>query len=106
MPGRVDQAIEYPLPDDIGRSKLVRLYAEGVKLAEPVISEIVKRTEGVSPAFIKELMRRSVQFQIERNGSGELSSEDVTSALDEMLVSGGGLNLKLLGAAEVGHKES
>ena len=100
-PGRVDQAIEYPLPDDIGRGKLVRLYAQGVTLADSVVAEIVRRTEGVSPAFIKELMRRSVQFHLERSGDGELSSEDVTSALDEMLVAGGSLSLKLLGATEV-----
>ncbi len=46
-------------------------------------------------------MRRSEQFHIERDGSGELSMEDVTSALDEMLVAGGSLNLKLLGATEL-----
>lgn len=100
-PGRVDQAIEYPLPDDIGRGKIVRLYAQGVTLADSVIDEIVRRTEGVSPAFIKELMRRSVQFHLERSGDGELSSHDVTCALDEMLVAGGPLSLKLLGASGV-----
>ena len=103
-PGRVDQAIEYPLPDDIGRGKIVRLYAQGVTLADSVVAEIVRRTEGVSPAFIKELMRRSVQFHLERSGDGELSSQDVTSALDEMLVAGGSLSLKLLGAAKVDDK--
>ncbi len=95
-PGRIDQAIQYPLPDDAGRHKLVCLYSEGVRVANEVVAEIVRRTEGVSPAFIKELMRRSVQFHIERNGIGEISKDDVTSALDEMLA--GGLNSKLLGA--------
>ena len=46
-------------------------------------------------------MRRSVQFHIERNGTGEITSEDVAKALDEMLISGGSLNLKLLGASKV-----
>ncbi len=100
-PGRVDQAIEYPLPDATGRSKLVRLYSTGIKLADTVTEEIVRRTEGVSPAFIKELMRRSVQFHVERNGNGEVSQFDVTCALDEMLINGGVLNLKLLGATAV-----
>gem|GEM_PF-1988833 len=58
-------------------------------------------TEGVSPAFIKELMRRSVQFHIERNGDGRLNDADVGGALDEMLVNGGVLTLKLLGASAV-----
>ncbi len=103
-PGRVDQAIEYPLPDENGRNKLTRLYSEGIHISDATIGEIVRRTEGVSPAFIKELMRRSVQFHIERNGNGELTKDDVTFALDEMLVAGGSLNLKLLGAAEVKEK--
>jgi ATP-dependent 26S proteasome regulatory subunit len=55
-PGRVDQAIEFPLPDDPGRSKLVRLYAQGISLSDEVVDEIVRRTDGVSAAFIKELM--------------------------------------------------
>ena len=96
-PGRVDQAIEYPLPDDIGRHKLVCLYSTGVRIRDDVVADIVRRTQGVSPAFIKELMRRSVQFHIERNGTGDISQGDIGNALDEML--SGKLNLKLLGAA-------
>jgi hypothetical protein len=56
----------------------------------------------VSAAFIKELMRRSVQFQLERNGSGQVELADVESALAEMLFSGGSLNVKLLGAESSG----
>ncbi|MCB9924938.1 MAG: 26S protease regulatory subunit [Planctomycetaceae bacterium] len=99
-PGRVDQAIEFPLPDEEGRGKLVRLYSQGVSLSSEAIAEIVRRTDGVSAAFIKELMRRTVQFHIERNGNGEVSHEDIDCALDEMLFRGGSLNLKLLGATE------
>jgi hypothetical protein len=98
-PGRVDQAIEFPLPDEEGRDKLVRLYARGAELGEDVIRAVVERTDRVSPAFIKELMRRSVQFHFERDGSRRLEWEDVERALDEMLFHGGSLNLKLLGAA-------
>jgi cell division protease FtsH len=97
-PGRVDQAIEFPLPDEEGRAMLVRLYGQCVALSDDLVDEIVKRTERVSAAFIKELMRRSVQFQAERDGMGPLLSTDVRNALEEMLVSGGSLNLKLLGA--------
>jgi AAA+ superfamily predicted ATPase len=97
-PGRVDQAIEFPLPDDEGREKLVRLYAAGVDLTDDVVHRVVERTRQVSAAFIKELMRRALQFHLERNGSGRIEWEDVEGALDEMLFRGGSLNLKLLGA--------
>jgi len=99
-PGRIDQAIEFPLPDETGRRKLVALYSQGIELPNSVVDETVRRTEGVSAAFIKELMRRTVQFHIERDGAGEVSHEDVDNALNEMLFSGGSLNLKLLGAKE------
>lgn len=90
------QAIKFPLSDDGGRSKLVWLYPEGITLTDEVVAEVVRRTEGVSSAVIRELMRRSEQFHIERDGSGENSDEDVASALDEILISGGSLNVKLL----------
>lgn len=99
-PGRVDQAIEFPLPDEAGREKLVRLYAQGVILSDDCVRETVRRTEGVSAAFIKELMRRTVQFHIEREDSGDIGHDDIDNALNEMLFRGGSLNLKLLGAVD------
>lgn len=96
-PGRVDQAIEFPLPDDEGREKLVRLYSKGVDVPQEVVGAVVGRTAGVSAAFIKELMRRSVQFHLERSESGRIELRDVEAALEEMLFSGGSLNCKLLG---------
>lgn len=99
-PGRVDQAIEFPLPDNAGREKLVQLYANETPLTTDLVREIVRRTDGVSAAFIKELLRRIIQFHIEREGT-EINSTDVDLALDEMLFSGGSLNLKLLGAGKL-----
>src|SRR5919107_1652664 len=84
-PGRVDQAIEFPLPDEVGRAKLVRLYARGMEVSEAVLRATVQRTEGVSASFLKELMRRSAQFHLERDGSGGLVLEDVEAELDELL---------------------
>jgi ATP-dependent 26S proteasome regulatory subunit len=47
-PGRIDQAIEVPLPDEIGRNKLVQLYGGGLPLGDAVVAEAAQRTEGVS----------------------------------------------------------
>lgn len=96
-PGRIDQAVEFPLPDADGRAKLLRLYARGVELADDVLAGAVRRTESVSAAFIKESVRRAVQCSLERGGDG-LSPADFDEALGEMLFAGGPLNLKLLGA--------
>ncbi len=97
-PGRIDQAIEFPLPDEQGRKKLVRLYSPGLEISDEVLRNIVQRTDKVSAAFIKELMRRAVQFHLERKADGVIALADIDLALDEMLFSGGTLNLKLLGA--------
>lgn len=99
-PGRIDQAIEFPLPDENGRRALVRLYACGLPLDDTVVEAIVRRTEKASAAFIKELMRRAAQFYIQDGRSGALQLAAVSAALEEMLFAGGSLNAKLLGAAE------
>ena len=97
-PGRIDQAIEFPLPDAEGRRKLAILYARGLQLPDPVAEYIVKRTDGVSAAFIKELMRRSAQSMLHA-GTQELTTDHIREALEELLFTGGSLNAKLLGAA-------
>jgi cell division protease FtsH len=102
-PGRVDQAIEFPLPDGDGRRKLIRLYAGHLKVGDKVVATIVRKTQGASAAFIKELMRRSAQFMVRSGNTEELKATHVVGALDEMLFSGGSLNVKLLGGAESGN---
>jgi Tfp pilus assembly protein PilF len=98
-PGRVDQAIEFPLPDGEGRAKLIRLYSHGLSVPQDVIAATVKKTENVSASFIKELMRRSAQFHFEAaKESPDITLEDVDAALEELLFTGGSLNRKLLGA--------
>ena len=96
-PGRIDQAIEFPFPDEEGRSKLIRLYSRSDCVPEDVVRATVKKTDNVSAAFIKELMRRAAQFQLERDGSSAMRIADVDNALEEMLFKGGSLNRKLLG---------
>lgn len=98
-PGRIDQAIEFGLPDEEGRRKLLRLYSGGLNVSNELIDYLIKKTKGGSGAFIKEFMRRSAQFLLE-SGDQHLSDRHVETALDEMLFSGGSLNAKLLGFAK------
>jgi ATP-dependent 26S proteasome regulatory subunit len=99
-PGRIDQAIEFPLPDEEGRAKLTRLYARGLEISEELLQRIVSRTKGVSAAFIKELMRRCAQFQIEFSEGSMVTQRAVDAAIEEMLFTGGALNRRLLGGAD------
>jgi hypothetical protein len=102
-PGRIDQAIEFPLPDDDGRAKLTKLYARDLEISEALLQRIVSRTKGVSAAFIKELMRRCAQFQIEFSNGGVVTERAVDAAIEEMLFTGGALNRRLLGGADAAH---
>jgi AAA+ superfamily predicted ATPase len=98
-PGRIDQAIEFPLPDDDGRRKLVHLYSRHLEVPSDLVEVVVRKTKRSSAAFIKELMRRSAQYQIQHQDTGPLREAHLEAALDEMLFSGGSLNVKLLGGA-------
>jgi ATP-dependent 26S proteasome regulatory subunit len=99
-PARIDQTIEFPLPDDIGRAKLARLYGRGLELDDDFVGTIVSKSKGVSAAFIKELMRRSAQFLLRAGRDKVLTLSAVDAALEEMVILGGSLNLKLLGATD------
>jgi cell division protease FtsH len=58
-PGRIDHAVEIPMPDAEGRRRLLAVYRGGLELdlAEP--ERVIERTEGVTASFIKELLRRA-----------------------------------------------
>jgi len=96
-PGRIDQVIEFPFPDEDGRGKLVELYSSALSVSDDLLRWIVQRTEGVSAAFIKELMRRSLQFHLAEDNGKTIEESDVNRALDEMLALGGHLNQRVLG---------
>ena len=93
--------IEFPLPDDQGRRQLIRLYACGLALTDEVVETVVKKTKNASAAFIKELMRRCAQYYLQNGKAGNLGSQALDAALEEMLFTGGSLNAKLLGASAV-----
>ena len=63
-PGRIDQAVELPLPDADGRRRLLALYGEG---SRPRLNgdDAIAELEGVSPAFIRELLRRAALLAAE-----------------------------------------
>jgi ATP-dependent 26S proteasome regulatory subunit len=54
-PGRIDLAIEVPLPDADCRRRLLELYGRGLKLELTEPDKLIARTEGASGAFIREL---------------------------------------------------
>ncbi len=100
-PGRVDQAIEFPLPDATCRRRLFELYGRGLQLGLKDLDTLVDRTEGASPAFIQELVRKAALIAAEngsqQNGKLHLTDGSFDTALREMVCGGGELTRSLLG---------
>ena len=96
-PGRIDQAIEVPVPDAACRSRLFDLYGRGLSLELGDRDRLVSRTQGVSAAFIRELMRRAALFAADQ-GADKVSDKHIDGALQELTVEGGELTHSLLGA--------
>ena len=97
-PGRIDQAIEIGLPGEVERRLLVKRYARRLGISEELAAETAKRAGRVSPAFIKELMRRAAQAMFERGGTEVLELHDVERALEDMLGAGGRRSSHMPGA--------
>ena len=99
-PGRIDQAIEFPLPDDDCRRRLFALYGQGMDTTSLDMPRWIDKTAGVSPAFIEELLRKSALMAAERGEASmplRITDADVEAALDELVCFGGELTQKLLG---------
>jgi hypothetical protein len=95
-PGRIDLALEIPLPDADARARLVALYAGDAQLDAATQRDVVERTEGVSGAFIKELMRHAA-LRAALDGRRRPAGADVTATLDELLEERSALTRRLLG---------
>lgn len=103
-PGRIDQAIQFPLPDADGRRRLLTLYGQGLSLRMEDIEDMVRRTEGASPAFIRELLRKAALVAADQHQDSPeeplvVSDDHLREALRDILAEGGELTKKLLGVA-------
>jgi ATP-dependent 26S proteasome regulatory subunit len=108
-PGRVDQAIEFPLPDAACRRRLLALYGKGLQVSLQDEEQWIARIEGASPAFIQELMRKSAMIAAEQGsvieGTLQVTDTCFDIALREMVYGGGALTRNLLGFSTEGNSE-
>lgn len=94
-PGRVDVAVEIDLPGPDARERLLSLYSRAFELAltEAETADVVKRTDGVTASFLKELLRRAVLEALIAPGAdatgtagvGQVTAAHLRRALDELL---------------------
>ena len=95
-PGRVDLVAELPLPDLEGRRRLLDLYGRGIELAGVDLDDLAARTDGATPAYIKELLRKAVMVSAEQGRAPRVTGDDVEADLAE-LAEGGRLAERLVG---------
>lgn len=94
-PGRVDLAVELPMPDADGRRRLLELYARGLRLDGVDLGRYIDRTSGASPAYIKEMLRRAALLA-SIAGASSVQDEHLDQAMSE-LESGGELAKRIVG---------
>jgi ATPase family associated with various cellular activities (AAA) len=101
-PGRIDQAVELKVPDVHCRRRLFDLYLRDVPSAGIDTEPLVVATEGVSAAFIRELVRRAVlgaALASTDGGAPTVEAIHLQHALTELQESSTPLLRTLLGAS-------
>lgn len=103
-PGRIDQCIEFALPDTDCRRRLFERYGRGLALDLGRWELLVAKTAGASPAFIQELLRKAALVAAEeRSLEGDklcVRDQHVETALRELVMGNGDLTRRLLGFSD------
>lgn len=99
-PGRVDLAVEIPLPGPAERERLFRSYARDLAFSDDAIRDAAERAEGVTGSFAKELVRRSVLRASRRGDSA--TDDDLAAELERLLDDREHLTRAMLGGAHGG----
>ena len=99
-PGRVDEAIEVPLPDATCRERLIYLYGHALAFEDGAVAEAVSRSEGTSAAFMKEMVRRLAQKALTRDGSPRVLYGDIVSVFGDATSSPRRISRRIVGMTE------
>jgi hypothetical protein len=83
-PGRIDLAVEIPVPDAEGRRKLLELYSRGLEVEKFDLESLLELTHGVSASFIKELLRKSALLAAIGGTKTNVTQANIMVALREM----------------------
>ena len=92
-PGRVDLAVEIPVPDEEARRRLLALYCARLGYSGEVLDEMAARSDHLTASFFKELMRRSVLLAAEQDE--EPTDGHLREAMESLLADQNTLNRTL-----------
>lgn len=97
-PGRVDLAVEIPLPDEADRRALIDLYASDLAFSAAAISRAARDSAGTTASYAKELVRRAVLLAAMTGR--EPSDDHLEAATAELLSDSARLTRALLGSTD------
>ncbi len=96
-PGRIDAAIEVPLPNHDCRRRLIELYGAALTIDPATVSAAASRTDGASAAYMKEFVRQIAQTSLERGGDGQITLADVQTVLADTVENSNHLGRRTIG---------
>src|SRR5690349_6869309 len=95
-PGRVDLAVEVPLPHEAARRALIELYGAHVELSASAVAQAARDAVGTTASYAKELVRRAVL--IAAMDGHEPGDDDLAAATAELQSDSAALTRALLGS--------
>ena len=99
-PGRVDLAVEIPLPSHTERVRLLELYGRRVSFSQAALHAAAERTEGTTASFARELVRRAVVAAA--LDVAPVSDAHLAAAVAELMADAESLTRSLLGSGPLG----
>ena len=99
-PGRVDLAVEIPLPALHERTELLRLYGRQAGFSPDAVAAAAERTDGTTASFARELVRRAVVAAALEDVP--VSDSHLGTAAEELLGDAESLTRSLLGSGTAG----
>ncbi len=82
--GRLDRKIEFPLPDEDGRSKIMRIHSNKMTVSKDVnFDELARSTDDFNGAMLKAVCVEAGMLALRRDAK-ELSHEDFMAGINEV----------------------
>ena len=98
-PGRIDQAVELPLPDAAGLRRLIELYGAGLTLRIEDWERVLQGLDGASRAHVKELLRKAALVAAdESEGEIVVADRHLDEALGDLVIAARGVRSQRFGA--------
>ena len=95
-PGRVDLAVEVPLPDEAARRDLIALYSVDVGFSTAAVAAAAAAAAGTTASYAKELVRRAVLLAA--MAGHDPGDEDLAAATAQLQADNASLTRALLGS--------